>query len=352
MACGCTSLTLRSFIVTIAEFDIFSHRLGKQLLPIKNFNLIPVSRSRSTPSFRNQLSSRAYTQNQKKLSEQNLHLKYSKAEEKIHANYGVKNGREDAIVEISPDTIDQLATDVHTNKETAIKVLNNIAEPSTVYSVEKTSQEEYQEKTLLLDLVEDISENKDPISKTKNFSLKSDRVHAQDLPYTKISGVRQLKIEKPKAPMKEPWMVEKERTKEKYPDGYRPLKRLSPDAIEGIRALHSQMPEYFTTARLAKEFKISPEAIRRILKSKWRPNIDEALDREARWSRRGEQIWSRWAELGATPPKKYRRLGIGEKPRPSHYQPDPLPKLVTTSTRRRSEDTGSSGSVSRKGGIL
>lgn len=113
-------------------------------------------------------------------------------------------------------------------------------------------------------------------------------------------------------PKKEQWQIQKAALKEKFPDGWAPSKRLSPDAIAGIRALHAQMPEKYTTRALGEHFKISPEAIRRILKSKWQPNADEALDREKRWFKRGEKVWGRYAELGVKPPRKWRDQGIGK----------------------------------------
>ncbi|KAF2664027.1 hypothetical protein BT63DRAFT_361921, partial [Microthyrium microscopicum] len=52
-------------------------------------------------------------------------------------------------------------------------------------------------------------------------------------------------------------------------------KKLSPDTMDGIRALHAQYPTHFTTPVLAKHFEITPEAIRRILKSRWTPSAKE-----------------------------------------------------------------------------
>lgn len=71
--------------------------------------------------------------------------------------------------------------------------------------------------------------------------------------------------------------------------------------MEGIRALNAQYPDQFTTPVLAKKFEVSPEAIRRILKSKWRPTEQEAEARESRWEKRAETIWSAQAELGIKP---------------------------------------------------
>lgn len=71
-----------------------------------------------------------------------------------------------------------------------------------------------------------------------------------------------------------------------------------------------------TTQVLANKFEVSPEAIRRILKSKWRPSAAEEEDRRERWERRGESVYRRWVEeRGANPPKKWRQRGIGGGPR-------------------------------------
>lgn len=112
---------------------------------------------------------------------------------------------------------------------------------------------------------------------------------------------------------REPWQAQKKALSEKFgPSGWLPRKRLSPDALEGIRALHAQYPDKFTTPILADQFKVSPEAIRRILKSKWRPKDDEEERRRRRWENRGENIWSQMVEMGIKPPKKWRDMGVGK----------------------------------------
>lgn len=141
-------------------------------------------------------------------------------------------------------------------------------------------------------------------------------------------------------PPREAWMKQKATIKEKFPEGWAPLKKLSPDAMAGIRALHAQAPDRMTTDVLANEFKVSPEAIRRILKSKWTPSPEEESEREARWFKRGTQVWTRWSEMGIKPPKKWREQGV---PRPEwmlnkrrdkkdkyKYEAPPMPDLVTT----------------------
>ncbi|KAL8748234.1 MAG: hypothetical protein Q9184_007481 [Pyrenodesmia sp. 2 TL-2023] len=106
---------------------------------------------------------------------------------------------------------------------------------------------------------------------------------------------------------REAWQIQKDALKTKFcAEGWAPRKRLSPDALEGIRALHAQFPEKYTTPVLADQFEVSAEAIRRILKSKWRPNDEETVSRRTRWDKRGERIWSKMVALGVKPPKKWR----------------------------------------------
>ncbi|KAB8346049.1 hypothetical protein FH972_023101 [Carpinus fangiana] len=114
----------------------------------------------------------------------------------------------------------------------------------------------------------------------------------------------------------ESWQIQKGALQDKFKDeGWNPRKKLSPEALEGIRALHAQYPDHFTTPALAEQFKVSPEAIRRILKSKWRPNGEEEEKRMRRWDKRGEKIWTQKVEEGVHPPKKWREMGIGGGPR-------------------------------------
>lgn len=99
----------------------------------------------------------------------------------------------------------------------------------------------------------------------------------------------------------EEWEIQKGALKRKFPDGWAPPKKLSPDAMEGIRHLNLVDPDKFTTPVLAAEFKVSPEAIRRILKSKWRPSGTEIEGRRQRWEKRHARIWGHMSELGLRP---------------------------------------------------
>lgn len=112
---------------------------------------------------------------------------------------------------------------------------------------------------------------------------------------------------------RQPWQIQKSALSEKFgSSGWSPRKRISPDSLEGIRGLHAQYPDTYTTPVLAEQFKVSPEAIRRILKSKWRPNDEEEDDRRERWNKRGVNIWGQMNELGIKPPRKWRDQGVGK----------------------------------------
>lgn len=63
-----------------------------------------------------------------------------------------------------------------------------------------------------------------------------------------------------------------------------PTKKLSLSAMAGLKALHEADPEKFSRSEISERFGISHEAVRRITKSKFRENDDEALDaRLTKW---------------------------------------------------------------------
>ncbi|PLB47811.1 hypothetical protein P170DRAFT_437550 [Aspergillus steynii IBT 23096] len=103
---------------------------------------------------------------------------------------------------------------------------------------------------------------------------------------------------------REHWQIQKSALQDKFKDGWNPVKKLSPDALDGIRHLHSIAPEKFTTPVLAEQFEVSPEAIRRILKSKWRATEAELESRRQRWEKRHDRIWSHLTQLGLRPKTK------------------------------------------------
>ncbi|KAL9082647.1 MAG: hypothetical protein Q9165_008830 [Trypethelium subeluteriae] len=148
---------------------------------------------------------------------------------------------------------------------------------------------------------------------SENERRKHQLSHGLNIRSTKKEQPNDQKHEKLEQAPKEPWQVQKAALKQKFGgEGWNPRKRLSPDAMEGIRALHNASPEGLNTSVLADQFEVSPEAIRRILKSKWRPNEEEAEARRLRWDKRGEKIWSDLVERGIRPPKKWREMGVGK----------------------------------------
>ncbi|KAF2172876.1 hypothetical protein M409DRAFT_49391 [Zasmidium cellare ATCC 36951] len=119
----------------------------------------------------------------------------------------------------------------------------------------------------------------------------------------------------PSHPPKERWQTTKAALVKKLSgQPWSPNKRLSPDTLSGIRALHASDPTIYSTATLASHFQITPEAIRRILKSKWLPSAEEAVRRSERWEKRGLRKWGEMREVGMRPPRKWRVL-MGEQGR-------------------------------------
>ncbi|KAF8183162.1 hypothetical protein BJ912DRAFT_853725 [Pholiota molesta] len=64
-----------------------------------------------------------------------------------------------------------------------------------------------------------------------------------------------------------------------FPAGWSPPRKLSRQAMDALRDLHRADPDQFRAPVLADRFKISPEAVRRILKSKWAPSAEKQTAR-------------------------------------------------------------------------
>lgn len=87
------------------------------------------------------------------------------------------------------------------------------------------------------------------------------------------------------APPRPEWEIQKLALARKFPDGWAPMKKLSHEAQDGLRLLHRANPERFSVPVLARRFRLSPESVRRILKSKWRPTEAEAQRQNERAQR-------------------------------------------------------------------
>lgn len=121
-------------------------------------------------------------------------------------------------------------------------------------------------------------------------------------PKKSADASQQVDAAKPRQNLEE-WQAQKQALKEKFAGGWTPRKKLSPDAMEGIRGLNQQDPIKYSTAVLAQQFKVSPEAIRRILKSKWlsRSGSEKMDEKRERFAKRHDKIWDQQAELGLRP---------------------------------------------------
>ncbi|XP_061592278.1 neugrin [Cololabis saira] len=70
-----------------------------------------------------------------------------------------------------------------------------------------------------------------------------------------------------------------------------PERRLSWDAIEQIRYLKKEQPEEWTVERLAEGFCVTPDAILRVLRSKFTPSLEKKAKQDAKvMARLGQQV--------------------------------------------------------------
>jgi hypothetical protein len=358
MPCRCTAGTLRIFVrsITQVELPTSTRFTASQLFSIRSFRPATTSVERRLPR-------RAYST---AASLKNCILIGGSPDAELES--APKRGpggdakcqsttldAESAIVDLSPDAIDSIAAE--------------LAPPTPVQGHEAPSKEyETPLKSLLKDLpVKKPKPSAAPVSVTtfrrtkvanESFTLHFSSPRRVDLGFKtgNISTSTSPKTDDWTPPAREHWQIDKEALAKKFPDGWNPRKRLSPDAIAGIRALHAQMPERYTTEALSQEFGVTAEAIRRILKSKWSPTPEEETDRQRRWFKRGQQVWSRYADLGMKPPKPWRELGIGQgKPewlkRKQEWawrqqEPRALPALVTTARRREAKAASEAASRS------
>ena len=148
------------------------------------------------------------------------------------------------------------------------------------------------------------------------------------------------------------WKIQQNALSHKFgSEGWSPRRKLSPDAQRGIRDLHASNPELYSTPILAEQFKISPEAIRRILRSKWMDKLvdsdpppgaipmtsgmdqleaaagmprrmrvssgsEKMQELRERWAKRHDRIWDQKSELGLLPRRtRRRRVDSGERGR-------------------------------------
>lgn len=85
--------------------------------------------------------------------------------------------------------------------------------------------------------------------------------------------------------------------KEKFSQGWDPKRKLSRDEMDRLREIKAGEPS-ISLNELSERFRISPEAVRRIVKSRWRPNKEESAKVQQRWLRRGERLGSWSSSMG------------------------------------------------------
>ncbi|GAA5977884.1 hypothetical protein JCM11641_006099 [Rhodosporidiobolus odoratus] len=78
------------------------------------------------------------------------------------------------------------------------------------------------------------------------------------------------------------WKRHRQTMLKKFPGGWEPPKRISREAMDLIRTLARDDPQKYTVSALAQKFKISPEAVRRIVKSRFELPPEEKTRREAK----------------------------------------------------------------------
>jgi len=130
-----------------------------------------------------------------------------------------------------------------------------------------------------------------------NELKEKDEKHETKLPFKRISPIdfiNQSKVKVPEDWRKDEqmpgWKRQKFALLEKFKgDQWNPTKRISREQMDSVKMLKKAMPD-MTNTQLAEQFKISPEAVRRILKSKWTPSIEEEEKLFERWKKRGEKV--------------------------------------------------------------
>ncbi|SCU98387.1 LAMI_0F14400g1_1 [Lachancea mirantina] len=139
------------------------------------------------------------------------------------------------------------------------------------------------------------------------------------------------------------WKRQKFALKEKLGNQeWKPLKKLSREQMESVRLLKRQFPD-MSAKQLGDQYKVSPEVIRRILKSTWEPTEEEMVDIQARWKRRGERM----NDMMEQPSE--RKIVIGSSRSSANLMVKEVKKRhVSSSNFRDNKTTGPTQTKSRK----
>ncbi|KAI0422284.1 hypothetical protein F5X98DRAFT_325510 [Xylaria grammica] len=339
MHCACRTKSLKIFVQSITELRVADPTILRSV----QLNRLgsPIAFRRASPHYPTRLfsSSTAIYYPTQKWSD-------NADDEVLASKYG--EGQSHAAARTATDTKEQppLIPSASSNDLTAAKLNGVILDysPESIdtlaASLDRTAlagQEDTLEERSNIDLDTQYGSRPRPKPPITSSQLKRRKIIKEDKPQRSAKGGRAMRGEE--------WQIQKKALKEKFPEGWRPRKRLSPDALEGIRALHSQFPEQYPTEVLARNFEVSAEAVRRILRGKWTPTPDEETSRQERWFNRGKNIWSQMAELGTKPPRRWRREGIVREP---HWNKKKGPRTEYPYMPRRDEDQPPAESAQRK----
>lgn len=110
------------------------------------------------------------------------------------------------------------------------------------------------------------------------------------------------------------WAQAKNRLRERLGEGetWNPHRKVTREAMQKIRALHADDPEKHSATALSKEFGISHEATRRILRSGWRTGEDREIEKEMARQKAEEDAKLR-EKLGEVPPMEVDGESSGER---------------------------------------
>ncbi|KAF8581332.1 hypothetical protein K439DRAFT_1392804 [Ramaria rubella] len=97
------------------------------------------------------------------------------------------------------------------------------------------------------------------------------------------------------------WAQHRVALRKAFPGGWCPPRKISRDAMDSLRMLHRHSPETFTTPVLAQRFKVSPEAVRRILRSRWVPSKERKDELRTKYEakkveRKRQRVRKEWSE--------------------------------------------------------
>ena len=164
--------------------------------------------------------------------------------------------------------------------------------------------------------------------------------HLSPSPSPSPSHSKSPQFSKRRAPQRSPTpqsaKVHRAALKEAFPEGWSPPRKLSRAAMDGLRWLHAQDPKTCTTPVLAERFRISPEAVRRILKSKWQPTKEqrerllqrERLQRDAWIAEKKQEERERQTKMLIERSAAGRQAAGQRRPRPQYIQSSRKPRGV------------------------